>query len=387
MGVLDYLREYSTVKRYLDKLSKGSHKTFLYQLHYFVDWTQESSPKFGGMSPDALVAYQKEAGNGEKFDVLDALQDYIGSLEGRYSTKRLRYTYVRGFFKANRAALPSDDFTIRGEIPQVLGRLTVENIRDLVLSSKLPYRACLLAMFSGGMGLSEIIYWSNNGAADLKEALKRNRDYVRVDLPGRKKARNRRPFYTIIMGDALDQLRKWMAARPGDAETIFVNQYGDGFTKQALYMYWLRHMKALGIIEPGEDSSHRTGRNPHELRDCFRSQWEKSPAKGSVAEYAMGHQIDPLEYNKAFRDEAWVVKEFRKAVPMLNIMSSGRPFGQVDEDEIESLQKQVNYLTTELKKYTDVTPERLNSIVDAAVKAALEAERVKAALEAERKKG
>lgn len=341
MGVTDYLRENDSVKRYLSRLSEGSHRTALYQLHYFFSWARENSEKFGGMTPDELVKHQKEAQNGEQYEILDTLQDYIGTLEGRHATKKLRYTYPRGFFKANRAALPSDDFRINGEVPKVQGRLTLENIRDLILTSKPAYRAAFLCMFAGGMGLSEIIYWSDHGAGKLAEDLSRSPDYVRVDLPGRKKAKNIRPYYTILMGDALDSLKAWMAQRPQDAGAIFVNQYGKRFTKQSVYMYWLRHMQALGLITEGEDSSHRTGRNPHELRDQFRSQWEKSPAKGSVAEYGMGHTIDELGYNKAHLDEAWVVGEFRKAAPLLNIMTGKRPYGMVDEDEVERLRREL----------------------------------------------
>ena len=77
------------------------------------------------------------------------------------------------------------------------------------------------------------------------------------------------------------------------------------------------------------------------MRSLFRSQWEKSPANKSVGEYMMGHTVDPLEYNKAFKDKKWVHGELRKALPMLNIMSSTRPFGLVKESEFSSNQEQL----------------------------------------------
>jgi len=85
----------------------------------------------------------------------------------------------------------------------------------------------------------------------------------------------------------------------------------------------------------------------------FRSQWEKSPVKGSVADFMMGHQVDPLLYNKAHRDGAWVRREYRKALPWLEIMSSGRPFGLVEEEEIDLLKKRVSQLETMV---TSLTP-------------------------------
>jgi len=74
--------------------------------------------------------------------------------------------------------------------------------------------------------------------------------------------------------------------------------------KNAISLYWIRHLRKIGVVGPKtRDKSNKTGKSPHEVRDVFRSLWEKSSAKGSVAEFLMGHKVDPLEYNKAFRDE------------------------------------------------------------------------------------
>ena len=70
----------------------------------------------------------------------------------------------------------------------------------------------------------------------------------------------------------------------------------------------------------------------------------------------MGHSVDPLEYNKAVRDEKWARREYRKALPFLNILSSARPFGQIDEDIVESQERKIQDLVAEvarLKSNTD----------------------------------
>jgi len=337
----EYLLEYPSVQRYLSRLGPVTQRNALYCLKYFFTWVRENSSKLGGMTPDELVEYQRTADNSKRYEILDLVQSYILSVKARYGTKNTRYSIIRGFFKANRAELPSDDFKIKGDRPRVVGRLKPEELRQLLLSCKQVYRAVFMCMFAGGMGQDELIYWSNTGAAKLEEDLKSDPEYVRVDLRGRKSMKNIRPYYTILMGDALVELKKWMAERPRSAKAIFIQQFGGPLSKAGLYSYWLRHMQALGYIKRGTDNSYRTGRNPHEMRDLFRSQWEKSPAVGSVAEFAMGHVIDELEYNKAHLDERWVVREFRKAVPMLNILSGARPYGQVSEDEVERLRREL----------------------------------------------
>lgn len=367
MRASDYLEEFESVKKYKARLAPTTARNAMYTLHYFMDWVKEGSSKFAKMDPDQLVEHQKAAGNGEQYEILDEVQSYILSLKGRHSTKKNKYNTIRGFFKANRAPLPLEDFNIRGDVPKVQGVLTVTDIKNIVLSSKAVYRAIWLCMFQGGMGQDELVYWSDNGLRKLVKDLKATPEYVRVDLPGRKGAKNEKPYYTIIIGDSLDALREWMKVRPDKKKnrdepttSIFVNQFGEPITKKATYTYWLRHLRDLGLMEKPKDanSSTRYGRNPHEIRDVFRSMWEKSPAKGSVAEYMMGHKVDPLEYNKAFRDEDWVRKEYMKALPMLQVMSSGRPFGQVNLDEVEAvrsenalLQAQVDRLESRLDRF------------------------------------
>ena len=64
----------------------------------------------------------------------------------------------------------------------------------------------------------------------------------------------------------------------------------------------------------------------------------------------MGHVIDKLGYNKAHQDDSWVIKEYVKALPMFQIMSSGRPFGQVDLDEVEKQAAEIERLKAEVQQ-------------------------------------
>ena len=300
---------------------------------------KENGEKFRDYTPDMMVEYQKQADNGSRYEILDMVQRYIGTLNGRTSAKKTNYATLKSFFMHSRAELPKDPaFNIRGDTPKVVGKLTIENIRDMVNASSRLYRAVYLAMFQGGMDGEGIVFWSNNGYKDLLEQLRKDPETIKIQLPGRKKRRNEYPFTTMIGPDAIQALREWLEIRPADAESIFTNQYGVPLTKRSITQNWLRHLHKMGLInikQDGRTKATRYGFNLHEVRDLFRTQYEKSPGKGSAAEYMMGHRVDPLEYNKACEDERWLRGEYLKALPLLQIMSSGVPFGMVPEEEAD----------------------------------------------------
>ncbi|MCW3991185.1 MAG: site-specific integrase [Candidatus Bathyarchaeota archaeon] len=260
----------------------------------------------------------------ERYRVLDLVQEFVGEREGRQRSKSFVYSAIRSFFMHNRVDLPRDrSFKVRSEAPNVVGDLTVDEVRRVLYSCNECYRAVFLCMFQGGMGGGELIHWSDRGWSSLYDRLRRGLHPVRVDLPGRKQRRNRSPFYTFLGRDAVDALKVWLRVRLGDAEAIFINQFGAPLDEHSLRMYWTDHLKRLGIVEQPPDAgpSTRYGKNPHELRDLFRTRWQKSGAAAEAAEFFMGHVIDPNEYNKAFRDEDYAAGEYLKAEPWLNILS------------------------------------------------------------------
>ncbi|MCJ7760398.1 hypothetical protein MUP59_04565, partial [Candidatus Bathyarchaeota archaeon] len=215
-------------------------------------------------------------------------------------------------------------------------------------------QALYLCMFMSGLGTGEIVYWSNHGAENLREQLSNDARMIRIDIPGRKGDRNERNFYSFIAGDALDYLRKWWKIRPRDAKVIFVNERHTPVTESGVYAIWLRHMRRLGIIDPKKEGqreySNRTGRGLHELRDIFRMQFGKSPAKPEIAEFMMGHIVDPLGYNQVGKDERFCQDEYRKALPYLNLLSSGTPFYQVPKDELDALNERNERLEKEIEE-------------------------------------
>ena len=345
------MEEQTSVERWLSRLSFGTAEKDRQRLQNWIKWVRQSKTRFSQFTPDELITYQKESDNGTRYDILDEIvQPYILQKKGRRNTKHRYYTTIRSFFKHNRAELPKDpDFTTRSEIPRVEGTLTAEEVRNILLTCKPRHLAVYLAMLQGGMGLAEFDYWNRNGWEETKRQLDEKVVPLKIKLPSRKKQRNVRPYYTLIGTDAINALRNYVDNyRPTEMEeeAVIYSKLDNPIDTGSVYQLWLRRLRELGYSKGKTPKSegglfYRTGKSTHELRDVFRSLWEKSPAKGSIAEFFMGHQIDPLEYNKAYRDEKWARSQYLRAMPYLNLLSSDRAYGKVDEDEVERLRAEV----------------------------------------------
>lgn len=77
----------------------------------------------------------------------------------------------------------------------------------------------------------------------------------------------------------------------------------------------------------------------------------RSGANTDIAEYLMGHTIDPLGYNQISRDVEYAKKEYLQALPYLNILD--KPPSEINKETI--LQNRITELETiirELKKST-----------------------------------
>ncbi len=347
------MKKFTSVTKWLQRLSPSSARVNLIYLRKFMEWVKENGGKFAEMNPDELVKYQKETENSERYDILDLAQGFTLDMGGRTSTKKRAYATVKSFFMHNRAQLPLDGaFKIRGE-PKSVGTLTIEEIKTLYTASNPVYQAITICLFQSGLGLAEFEYWNLNGFEDLKQQLKGDPDLIRIHLPQRFKSEREEPFSTRLGYDAIQALKRYVELRPETEETaIFLSQYKTPIMKDDIRKYLSRRCIKLGLITPKKDgySGHRYGKNPHEMRDVFRSQWEKSSAKSSVAEFCMGHKVDPLEYNKAANDPSFVDSEYRKAERLLNILSSQTPYGLVDEDVVEQQESRIADLEAQLEK-------------------------------------
>ncbi|MFP3951928.1 MAG: hypothetical protein ACLFVP_07325 [Candidatus Bathyarchaeia archaeon] len=366
------LTHYSSVNRWLNRLASSTAKVQHTYFKHFMEWLSETDTKFASMNPDQLVEYQKQRDNRTKYDILDLAQLYVSEKPGTYNTKSTRYSNIRSFFLHNRAELPDDpSFNItEPEREPVKGTLTAEEIRTCILSCNPKYQAIYLCMFQSAMDQDMFMYWNQHGLEDLKEKLREDLQVLRIDLPGRKKAKNKEGYYTVIARDAINLLKNWLKIRKeegyGPDDPIFLSQFGTSLTKSSLRHYWTRHLRDLGIIDPVSPGKrqHRTGKGLHEMRDVWRSLWSKSPADHRVGEYLMGHQIDDLGYDKSWRDVDYYRNEYIKAAPYFNIISSGEAFGRVDRTEVERLRQENRELRQKMQNQQNNFENTVNQILE-----------------------
>jgi len=397
------LMQYKTVVTWMDRGSFAPRTKLTYESFFrcFMVFVRENGEKFADMTPDDLVEYQKKARRSleeeAEFEIIDELvQPYIKSLEDRlrYKTLRVIISTVFSFFKWNRAELPEWTIGIRAGVPKVVGNLPVRDIREICSNSSSVYRTIVLCMDMSGMDMALFNHWNLElGYKSIEDDIKRGRDIIVIESPGRKKFKNKLPFYTLIGGDAVDTLHKYVendrkrtidrffGGNPEKATAIFYNQIGTPVMRQSLAEYWHQKLVHLGLIVPikNGNNGNRYGKNPHEMRDTFRSKTTGICAEERIPptmfEFMMGHKVDKNEYDKYCNDEVAVKIQYRKAIPYLNIMTSNKALGLYTEEDVEKERESARKSTQEasmeelrsdnlkLQNKLDVLSERLDDLV------------------------
>jgi hypothetical protein len=186
------------------------------RLRIFLAYLEENEPRLRGMTPDDLVAFQREAPNSERYIILDALQRWVNSKSNlRAQSKSGYYTSIRSFFMHSRSELPKDpSFKIRSEIPPVRSQLDVDTVKNVILASKPRYQAIFTVMVQSGMDQASFMHWNLTG---LDSTLKQLREHpegpLRIEIPGRKGSKNLENFYTFVGPDGCRLMNMYLKQR------------------------------------------------------------------------------------------------------------------------------------------------------------------------------
>ncbi len=345
--------KYPEVVQWLGSVTPGTAEGYARAMELFMEWIT-GQPGFEGYDPITLLDYQDKASGREKVKLVNYLNEWSRENTQRFRPETVRryHNSIRAYFSYNGVTLSRRDFsfpdTFKEQAPQLLKR---ENIVSLLAASKLRDRAIFTIAFQGGMGYNEFNQFNRSWKAVAPQI---NNDFVKVSLRGRKTAKGRTEgFYSILMGDGLALLREYLKVRgePKPGEPIFMRIHAgreddDGEPDLAPRTYRKNFetlCRRIGLISTkGEGRGSKYEYTAHQLRDAFRTEWQRSGADTAAAEFVMGHikRVDPNKYLDYMRIPEHVVKEYRKALPRLNVITNPDP-DSVPLSKVEALEREL----------------------------------------------
>lgn len=195
--------------------------------------------------------------------------------------------------------------------------ITWEDSSAIIGQASPPYNIIFKLMRSVGWGLGEFLQFNK---AQTWQAIKATLvngskpEYFKYGFLRRKK--NRHPFHSLIPIEILQEAVSLEAA--GKLVLPLSHKTKDGKTTMPIddtrietcrrYLdsaFATALKRAPIVVTQGKPSVH-------ELRDCFLTRAVQVGCSESAAKFSMGHTIDPLGYNKSFRDEKWLWSELKK---------------------------------------------------------------------------
>ena len=317
---------------WMSRLDVNTQKANHSHFNRWMNWLN-TKPDWERTTPRELLVHQLESE--DKYVIVDLLQQYVNGLNLRKSSKRKAYSVIRSFFIHNRCALPPDPgFRIRSDKPPVQAKLSIQDIADVIATSNLKYRSLILFKWQSLLDNERLIFANLHCSEQILKQIENNEHPVRIDLPGRKSNENdtEGAFYTFIGSDAVEALKEYFDKvrdwpRPGEPIWTYSNR--QPVAKAAFEATWLNLLRRAGKIpkKKGPPGS-RYGFNLHEMRDNATTHlhvhaknlgFDMDCVKlwcGQVGE------VDPLKYDKFYRDAEYVKKEYLIAEPYLNIVSN-----------------------------------------------------------------
>jgi hypothetical protein len=249
---------------------------------------------------------------------------------------------------------------MRGDKPSVQGKLTASDVLDMVLAADLRSKSMILFKWQSFLDNERLIYASNHCSDQIVQQIKKNVHPVCFDLPGRKSSENdpEGNFYSYIGQDAVSALKEYfdkVRGWPELGEPLWTYLWRKPVRKPAFEASWLRLLRRIGKIpEQKGQAGVRYGYNLHEMRDEATTRLHTNAKSqgfdmdcvslwcGQVGE------IDPLKYDKFYRDRDYVREQYLIAEPFLDIVSN--PTGAStekmlsDPDFIQKLTKDKQFI-------------------------------------------
>lgn len=345
----------------LDDDTEPAHRS------HFQRWMKwlHTQPGWADVTPRELLIRQLDAD--DSYVIVDLLQSYVGSLVLRKSSKQKAHSVIRSFFAHNRSALPEDpSFRIRGDRPPVDAKLTVEDVVGACHAATIRYQSIILVKWQSFLDNARLVYINRHCADEIVKQIQTGTHPVRIDLAGRKETENDTEgrFSTFIGKDAVDALTRYFEEErgwPHPGEPLWIQTNRKPLQKATMESTWLHMMRHMGKIPKRKGPiGSRYGYNLHEMRDVATT-YLHVQAKGhgldmDCVKFWCGQvgQIDPLKYDKFYKEKEYTRAQYLIAEKHLNIISAPSASQQTEEQK-----RTIAGLEERLAKLEKVQTERL----------------------------
>jgi integrase len=323
------------------------------------------------LTPDEALEKVKQEASMNRWDTYSDLVAKTAEFteRGRYlATFALRSFLFKNGIMMLPPARTSEPTRVKDNAP-----LSWDDALAICAAASKPYNLAFKMMLHCGWGSQEFLRFNTTQNWEhIKTLLANGKDqeYVRVEMPrGRK--RNRSPFYSLIPTGLLKEVLAANIQIPITASHGYALDENHKRTNKVagIPLDMAHHASARLYLEKAFATALKrapitiTGKpTPHEMRDTFRTRAQLMACEGTIAEFAMGHQIDPLGYNKCYMKEAYVWENLKKIYGPTPAL-----IGKVDEEN-KQLKERIQKLESE--KPDDVWtaigkhPEKLRDIIN-----------------------
>lgn len=366
----DYIKRNPDLEEWALTVEPATAKSYAQRLHAFEIW-MNSQEEFQGMSLNDLLDYQEKAVGRKRTRLASKIAQFVSEDLGERQKLRPRsmthyFISIRYFFEFHGYPLSKRRFSIPEEsLPPVEQKLTRDDLVKILNRADLRNKTIYTCAFQAGMGYREFNLFNGCYHEQIKPQFEAYAERLIITLTPRKmNKRTGLNYFTIIGTDGTKLLKEYIrkTGEPEIGEAVFkplkTNKQSDGFLKSRTYRKNFNTLcRQVGLIyEKGTERSTRYGYSPHQLRDVFRTEFQATDADHLLAEFMMGHKVDPNEYLQFTKQQEYALKEYEKAESRLNIIS--RPdLDVVSKDEVVALRQEFRKMQEQFDDYKQLAKD------------------------------
>jgi hypothetical protein len=370
---LEEFKSVPSVQRMVSKLaSEKTRDPWVRRLFRYEQWLKQRG--YFGSITEMLEDYKNAKDEERRYYHIDLIGEFLNSWKATRETKNSIAKVIRGYYRKNRADLPREKIVFNKEMlldtpGSAQEYVKPDEIWRIVNDGHVPVRdkAILTLLLYMGMDESTLTTQFNFYAyPQLVKVLGERYDEwdvergpVRINLT---RPKTMTKYYNFLPPKGLLFLRDWLnirrqitgreiaIRREGGAEAsdaIFLTSKGQPIDER-LVGNVVRDSSFRAGVQRRVEGTKRYRIHGHEFRDTFKTTCKVAGMDGAVAEFFIGHKIDPLGYDKS----PWAYPDhFREQYLLAEPSLSGENHRyQVQAEKSRELEDRIRFLESALTR-------------------------------------